>query len=119
VWSKPLSDKEFLLVLCTCPSAEVAQGLARMLLDGDHAACVNVLPGVRSMYVWDGAVQAEDEVLMLIKTTTPRFPALRAALVAQHPYALPEVVAVRIEDGHHPYLEWIARPGRPHRTDGS
>ncbi|HEX6571187.1 MAG TPA: divalent-cation tolerance protein CutA [Steroidobacteraceae bacterium] len=98
------------MVLSTCPNAEVAGELARALLEGGHAACVNVVPGVRSMYVWKGAMQADDEVLLVIKTTAARFPALRDTLVAKHPYELPEVVAVGIEDGHHPYLDWLADP---------
>jgi periplasmic divalent cation tolerance protein len=84
--------------------------IARSLLDAGHAACVNIVPGVHSMYVWRGELQAQDEVLLLIKTPSTRFPALREALVAQHPYELPEVIAVGIEDGHHPYLDWLAEP---------
>lgn len=114
-----LSKKDFLVVLSTCPDATVASGLARMLLGAGHAACVNVVAGVRSMYVWKGAVQADDEVLMIIKTTALRFPALRQALVAAHPYELPEVVAVAVEDGHPPYLAWIADPVDRDHTDGS
>ncbi len=105
-----MSNKEFLVVLSTCPDAGVAGVLARMLLEEGHAACVNIVPGVRSMYVWEGVVQADDEVIMVIKTTTSRFPALRQALVARHPYELPEVVAVGVEDGHPPYLAWVANP---------
>jgi uncharacterized protein involved in tolerance to divalent cations len=63
-------------------------------------------------------LQAEDEVLLLIKTPSTRFPALREALVAQHPYELPEVIAVGIEDGHHPYLDWLADPRGPSRASG-
>lgn len=105
-----MSSKGFLIVLSTCPDAAVAGELARALLEAGHAACVNIVPGVRSIYVWKGAIQAESEVLMVIKTTAARFPALRQALVDKHPYELPEVVAVGIEDGHHPYLDWLADP---------
>ena len=68
------------------------------------------------MYVWRDAVQADDEVRLLIETTAARFPALRDALVAEHPYELPEVIAVAIEDGHHPYLDWLAEPRGPDRA---
>jgi periplasmic divalent cation tolerance protein len=118
-WSKSLASKEFLVVLSTCPDTSVAEDLATAALAGGHAACVNIVPGIRSMYVWKGAVQAEDEVLLLIKTTVRRFPALRELLVAKHPYDLPEVVAIGIEDGHHPYLDWIAQPGGPAGPDES
>jgi periplasmic divalent cation tolerance protein len=106
------------LVLSTCPTREVAMEIARSLLDAGHAACVNIVPGVHSMYVWRGQLQAEDEVLLLIKTPSTRFPALREALVAQHPYELPEVIAVGIEDGHHPYLDWLADPRGLPRASG-
>jgi periplasmic divalent cation tolerance protein len=102
-----------LLVLSTCPSLEAASALARQLLEQDRAACVNVVPAVRSMYLWQGAVQTDDEALMIIKTTASRFDRLRETLVANHPYEVPEVVAIRIADGHHPYLDWLAHPGGP------
>jgi len=114
-----LNAKDFLLVLSTCPTREVAVGVARALLEAGHAACVNVVQGVHSMYVWRGELQSEDEVLLLIKTTTAKFPALREALVAQHPYELPEVIAVGIEDGHHPYLDWLAEPRGPAHASGA
>ena len=114
-----MSSNKFLMVFSTCPDASIASGLARTLLEAGHAACVNIVPGVRSMYVWKGAVQADDEVLMVIKTTALRFPALRQALVAAHPYELPEVVAVGVEDGHPPYLAWLADPSGLDAHDGS
>ena len=109
---------DFLLIMSTCPTREVAIEIARALLEAGHAACVNVVPGVHSMYVWRGEVQAEDEVLLLIKTPAAKFPALREALVAQHPYELPEVIAVGIEDGHHAYLDWLADPRGPSGASG-
>jgi periplasmic divalent cation tolerance protein len=113
-----LSSNGFLVVLSTCPDAAVAADLARALLEGGHAACVNVVPAVRSMYLWQGAVQADEEALMVIKTTRAQFTGLRDALVARHPYELPEVVAVGIEDGHRPYLDWLAHPdGQTPGTD--
>lgn len=112
-------DKEFLVVLTTCPTAEVAADLARALVEQGHAACVNVLPAVRSIYRWQGQVQSDDEILLLIKTTAGRFRALRDALVARHPYDVPEVVALRVADGHHPYLDWLADPDGSGRADES
>lgn len=105
-----MSDKEFLVVLSTCPDATTAESLAGALLEGDHAACVNIVPAVRSMYVWKGALQTDSEVLMLIKTTAGRFRGLRDLLVEHHPYEVPEVVALRVADGHHAYLDWLADP---------
>jgi periplasmic divalent cation tolerance protein len=87
---------------------DVATDLARDLVAAGHAACVNIVPTVRSIYLWQGAIQTEDEVLLLIKTTADRFESLREALVAKHPYDVPEVVALPIADGHHPYLDWLS-----------
>jgi periplasmic divalent cation tolerance protein len=113
-----LKSKGFLLVMTACPTREVAVTVARTLVEAGHAACVNVVPAVHSVYVWRGELQADDEVLLLIKTTGAKFPALREALVAQHPYELPEVIAVGIEDGHHPYLDWLAEPRGALRASG-
>ena len=98
------------MVLSTCPDTDVAENIAQILLNAGLAACVNILPGVRSMYVWKGSLQSDTEVLMLIKTAAANFDRLRDMLVAAHPYELPEVVALEIADGHHPYLQWLADP---------
>jgi periplasmic divalent cation tolerance protein len=114
-----LLDKEFLVVLSTCPSPAVATELAGALVEAGHAACVNIVPAVRSIYRWKGQVQSDDEALLVIKTTAGRFHGLREALLARHPYEVPEVVALRIADGHHPYLDWLADPDGSARTDES
>jgi periplasmic divalent cation tolerance protein len=97
-----------LIVLSTVGSVEDAERIAEALVEHELAACVNVLPGVRSVYRWKGALQHDEERLLVIKTRAERFEALREALVALHPYELPEVVAVPIVAGHAPYLEWIS-----------
>lgn len=81
--------------------------MARALVEASLAACVNIAPGLKSVYSWNGSLQSDEEVLMLIKTTGDRFPALRERLVAMHPYEVPEVVALPIVDGHDAYLRWI------------
>jgi periplasmic divalent cation tolerance protein len=98
---------EHLLVLSTVGSAEDAERIARALVERRLAACVNVVPGLTSVYRWKGEVQAEPERLLLIKTRVQRFEALRQALVELHPYELPEVLAVPLEGGHAPYLAWL------------
>ncbi len=98
-----------LVVLVTAPSAEKAAELGRVLVSERLAACANVLPGIRSIYWWDGKVQDEAEALVLLKTTRARFEALRDRVLALHPYQVPEVVALRIEAGSEKYLEWIER----------
>lgn len=92
----------------TCPDAATAERIARALVDARLAACVNLLPDVRSVYRWDGDVVVDDEVLLMIKTTPAQLPALRDRLVALHPYEAPELIALPVADGLPAYLQWVA-----------
>ncbi|MCP3165554.1 divalent-cation tolerance protein CutA [Myxococcus qinghaiensis] len=96
-----------ILVLVTAPSADKAAELARTLVEEQLAACGNILPGLRSIYRWEGKVQDDAEALILFKTRAALFDALRARIVSLHPYQVPEVLRVDIADGHAPYLAWI------------
>ena len=96
------------LVLCTCPDEPAADRIAAALLDERLAACVNRLSGIVSTYRWKGSLQRDAEVLLLIKSTRERYPALQARIAALHPYELPEVIAVDIALCLPPYLAWIA-----------
>lgn len=96
------------VVLSTVAREEDAEHLARELVERRLAACVNVVPGVLSFYRWKGELTRDAEWLLVIKTTAARFEALRHALVALHPYEVPEIVELPIERGHAPYLDWIA-----------
>ena len=98
---------DVLLVLVTTPSAEVAAGLARALVEARLAACGNVVPGLRSIYRWEGQVQDDAEALLLLKTTRARFEALRDEVLRRHPYEVPEVVALPLEAGSAAYLDWV------------
>lgn len=95
------------LVLCTCPDADTAQRIAGHLIDARLAACVNILPGILSVYHWQGKRESAQEQLLLIKTTDAAYKQLEQAIVEQHPYELPEVIAVSIENGLADYLAWI------------
>ena len=97
-----------LVVLVTAPDPEKAAKIARVLVEERLAACGNVLSGLRSIYRWEGKVQDEREALLLLKTTRARFEALRARVLALHPYQVPEVIALPVEAGSAPYLAWIA-----------
>ena len=97
-----------LLCLCSCPDQAAAARIARTLVEERLAACVNVLPGMQSVYRWQGRVEQAGEALLLAKTTAQRFAGLRDRIVALHPYELPEVIAVEIADGLQGYLDWIA-----------
>ena len=95
------------IALSTIGSAEDAERLARALVERRLAACVNVVPGVVSHYLWKGELQRDEERLLVIKTRAERLDALRAALVELHPYEVPELVALEITDGLEPYLAWL------------
>ncbi|OAI00300.1 dihydroorotate dehydrogenase [Methylomonas methanica] len=95
------------LILCTCPDIEVADKLAGTLITQKLAACVNILPGVRSVYEWQGEIETAQEHLLLIKSHQDRYAAIEATLKSLHPYQLPEIIAVAIESGSLEYLKWI------------
>lgn len=97
-----------LIVHCCVPDQDVADRIAVALVEEGLAACVNRLPGVVSTYRWDGQTRLDAELLLLIKTTRRQFEALRARIVALHPYELPEIIAVDVALGHAPYLAWVA-----------
>jgi periplasmic divalent cation tolerance protein len=98
---------DHLVVLSTVASAEDAERIGRALVERRLAACVNVVPGLVSLYRWKDKLERDEERLLLIKTRRELFPALREALVGLHPYEVPEVLALPIEDGHAPYLAWL------------
>lgn len=95
------------LLYCTCPDADTAQRIARALVESGQAACVNIIPGLRSVYRWQGAVQEDAEYLLLIKTQVARVASLTESILSLHPYELPEVIAVPVLAGHAPYLDWV------------
>ena len=101
------------LVFCSCPDPDTAQRLATTLVQERLAACVSVLPAMVSVYRWQGAVERADEVLLLIKTSRDRYPALEARLRALHPYELPALVAVESAAGLPAYLQWVVASTRP------
>ncbi|WP_303902489.1 divalent-cation tolerance protein CutA [Thiohalomonas denitrificans] len=98
---------EYRLVITTCPDQSSADDLAAYLVEHRFAACVNVIPGMRSYYQWKGKVCNDTEFVLLIKTRTDRYPRLEEAIVEHHPYELPEVIALPIEAGLGGYLRWI------------
>ncbi|HEY6001683.1 MAG TPA: divalent-cation tolerance protein CutA [Anaeromyxobacter sp.] len=101
-----------IVVLVTVPTPDRAAEIARTLVEERLAACGNVVPGLRSIYRWEGKVQEDDEALLLLKTTRARFEALRDRVLALHPYEVPEVIALPVEAGSAAYLGWIAAETR-------
>ena len=96
-----------IVAFSTVNSPEAAEAIAESLVRQGAAACVNVVPGVVSFYRWKGKLERDGEILLVIKTTAGGFERLKAALVALHPYEVPELVAFEIAAGHAPYLDWL------------
>lgn len=103
-----MSAPDALLVISNLPHPQAAEELARGLIEAGLAGCVNVLPGCRSFYHWQGELRQDHEVPVLIKTTVQLYPALQAYIVQHHPYELPEIIALRIDTGLPAYLDWLA-----------
>jgi periplasmic divalent cation tolerance protein len=101
-----------LLALCACPNSEVAERIADALVEQRLAACVNRIVGMRSTYRWQDRIAHDDEVLLLIKTTAERYPALQESILSLHPYELPELIAVKVESGFDRYLAWVENETR-------
>jgi periplasmic divalent cation tolerance protein len=102
-----MTDK--IVVLSTCASTEEAQRVARALVEKRLAACVNVMPGIRSVYRWKEAIKDEEEVLLLIKTSRALLEELREEIERLHSYEVPEVIALSVVDGSERYLAWMNR----------
>lgn len=99
---------EVLLVLTNVPDEATGVAIARRLVDDRLSACVNLLPAVRSIYRWQGAAEETAETTLLIKTTQQRYHDVEAAIRAQHPYELPEIIALPVAAGLPAYLAWVA-----------
>ncbi|WP_347989716.1 divalent-cation tolerance protein CutA [Methylomonas sp. AM2-LC] len=95
------------LLLCTCPDQNTADNIATQLLNEQLAACVNILPGIRSVYRWQGQIENAQEHLLLIKTHDRHYAAIEAAIKKLHPYQIPEIIAIAIERGSKDYIKWI------------
>ena len=103
---------EVYVVLCSCPESEASR-LATAMVEERLAACVNIVPAVRSVYRWEGKVHNDAESLLVIKTAVNRFAPLKERLIQLHPYDVPEVLALSASEGHEDYLSWILGTVRP------
>lgn len=106
------------IVLTTLPDAGTAGKLARDLVEAGLAACVSVLAPCRSVYRWDNGIQEDEEVPLIIKTTTELYPALETYLSRHHPYKVPEILALNADRGLTAYLDWVAASTIPPATAG-
>ncbi len=98
---------DFLTVLCTLPEANLAQKMAEVLVGEQLAACCNIVPNLESIYSWQGKVQHDSEVLLIIKTKRSIYESLEVRILELHPYEVPEIIALPIEKGSAAYLNWI------------
>ncbi|HHO69128.1 MAG TPA: divalent-cation tolerance protein CutA [Gammaproteobacteria bacterium] len=100
---------DFRIVFCTVPDAGTGRRIAERLVEYRLAACVNLIPGLESIYRWKGEIQHDAELLLMIKTTVADYEALERAIRDLHPYELPEIVAVPLSNGLADYLNWISK----------
>ena len=99
--------EEYCVMFCTVPSQEIGMIIAEDLVSGKLAACVNIVPGLTSVYRWKGDICREPEFLLIIKSRHSLFAAARDRILALHPYEVPEVVSCRISDLSDTYMSWI------------
>ncbi len=95
------------IVLCTVPDEATARQIASALVAERLAACVNIVPGITSVYRWKGAIETATELLLIIKTTAAAYLRLQDRILGLHPYELPEIIAVSLDQGLPEYLAWI------------
>ncbi len=100
-------NEQMLLVLSSCPDQDCAERLATLLLQQQLAACVQILPGLTSMYVWEQKLCQESECLLVIKTVTANWIRLEVTLRQQHPYDVAEIVAIEANAVSQPYQQWL------------
>ncbi|HDN9019397.1 TPA: divalent-cation tolerance protein CutA [Aeromonas salmonicida] len=98
-----------ILVLCTCPDEARADLISEQLLNQRLAACINQLPGLTSVYRWQGQIERAREIQLIIKSRASLFELLRQCILSHHPYEVPEILALPTSQGHQPYLDWLTQ----------
>ncbi len=96
------------VIVCSCPDKEISEKLAHILVNNQLAACVNILPNITSVYRWQDQVETAQEYLLLIKSMKSKYDLIELVIKDNHPYELPEIIAVSIDNGSSEYLNWIA-----------
>jgi len=95
------------IIFCTCPDHSTAEKIARLLVEDKLVACVNIVPGIISIYAWEGKIESAQEHLLIIKAKSLNYQLIESAIQQHHPYQLPEIIAMPIERGLPEYLNWI------------
>jgi periplasmic divalent cation tolerance protein len=108
-----IAARDAIVVLSTAPDTATGEGIARVLVEERLAACVNVVPGLVSVYHWKGAVARDSEVLCVIKTRRALLARMARRLGELHPYDVPEILSLRVQAGARPYLAWLRAETRP------
>ena len=108
-----MASEQFVIVLTTLPTDSDAEKFASQLVEERLVACVSILPAMRSIYRWDGAIERADERQLLLKTASSQLAALEARVRMLHPYDVPEFVVIPITHGSADYVEWLAASTRP------
>ncbi|MDF1810749.1 MAG: divalent-cation tolerance protein CutA [Verrucomicrobiales bacterium] len=103
----PEANQEVRIVLVTFPNLETARQIGTLLVESQLVACVNLLPGVESIYRWEGAVTTDTEVAGFLKTSTRRLAQLEETFLREHPYDVPEFLVLKPESGFGGYLDWV------------
>ncbi|ATL97225.1 divalent-cation tolerance protein CutA [Aeromonas bestiarum] len=98
-----------ILVLCTCPDEASADLISEQLLNQRLAACINQVPGLTSVYRWQGKIERAREIQLIIKSRASLFELLRQCILSHHPYEVPEILALPTSQGHQPYLDWLTQ----------
>lgn len=104
-----MEDLDAILVQCTIDTPQQATELAEILVDAQACACVNIVPGLQSIYRWQGQIEHDSETLLLIKTTQAGYAQLEALIQQHHPYDVPEIIALPISHGSKDYLTWLSQ----------
>ncbi len=113
-----MSGTDVVTVFVTAPGRESALALARQVVEESLAACGNVIPNVTSVFRWKKKVTEEEEVLLILKTSSGKCSALIARVAELHTYEVPEVLSFRVEDGFGPYLDWVGECTSLESLDG-
>jgi periplasmic divalent cation tolerance protein len=100
-------DMNSILVLSATDTLQLAEKIAAALIEAHEAACVNIVPGIRSVYRWEGKICNEEEFLLLIKSSAEKFEAIRSRIRLLHTYQVPEIIALPIAEGDPAYLAWL------------
>ncbi|MBK8814476.1 MAG: divalent-cation tolerance protein CutA [Methylococcaceae bacterium] len=98
---------EVIVTFCTCPDLNTAEKIARHLVENKQAACVNVLPGITSIYRWNDQIETTEEHLLVIKSASQYYAAIENTIRSHHPYEIPEIVALPIDRALPEYINWI------------